>query len=89
MKLNCVLFSIHAGKWRTTFEMWPWERLPIYFQGAGLIIAGSAVHSLLSAVQTTPYFIWEDLYLVGLCAVKAKIHLRTSDKYNQYQYIYF
>ena len=69
--------------------MWPWERLPIYFQGAGLIIAGSAVHSLLSAVQTTPYFIWEDLYLVGLCAVKAKIHLRTSDKYNQYQYIYF
>lgn len=46
-----------------------------------MIIAGSAVRPILSAMQVTPYFIWEDMYLIGLCAVKAKIQLRTSDRY--------
>nr|CAH0111712.1 unnamed protein product [Daphnia galeata] len=69
-----------ASKWKTGFEHWPWQRFPIYFQGAGVIIAGSAVRPILSAMQVTPYFIWEDMYLIGLCAVKAKIQLRTSDR---------
>lgn len=75
-------FGLISGKWVTSFENWPWQRFPVYFQGAGLVIAGSAVRPILSAIQVTPYFIWEDLYLVGLCAVKAKVTLRTSNQYN-------
>ena len=46
-----------------------------------MIIAGSAVRPILSAMQVTPYFIWDDMYLIGLCAVKAKVQLRTSNRY--------
>ena len=46
-----------------------------------MIIAGSAVRPILSAMQVTPYFIWDDMYLIGLCAVKAKVQLRTSNQY--------
>ncbi|XP_046640892.1 beta-1,3-galactosyltransferase 5-like [Daphnia pulicaria] len=68
------------GKWATSFENWPWYQFPTYFQGAGIVIAGSAVRSLLSAIQTTPYFIWDDMYLIGLCAVKAGLKIRTSNR---------
>ncbi|EFX82323.1 hypothetical protein DAPPUDRAFT_241507 [Daphnia pulex] len=69
-----------GGKWMTSYENWPWHKFPIYFQGAGVVIAGSAVRPILSAMQVTPYFIWEDMYLVGLCAAKAKVQLRTSNQ---------
>ncbi|XP_046642716.1 lactosylceramide 1,3-N-acetyl-beta-D-glucosaminyltransferase-like [Daphnia pulicaria] len=69
-----------GGKWMTSYENWPWHKFPIYFQGAGVVIAGSAVRPILSAMQVTPYFIWDDMYLVGLCAVKAKVKLRTSNQ---------
>ncbi|XP_046453458.1 uncharacterized protein LOC124201058 isoform X3 [Daphnia pulex] len=70
-----------GGKWMTSYENWPWQKFPIYFQGAGVVIAGSAVRPILAAMQVTPYFIWDDMYLVGLCAVKAKVQLRTSNQY--------
>ncbi|XP_046638430.1 lactosylceramide 1,3-N-acetyl-beta-D-glucosaminyltransferase B-like [Daphnia pulicaria] len=69
-----------GGKWPTSFENWPWQRFPLYFQGAAIVIAGSAVRPILAAIQTTPYFIWDDMYLIGLCAVKARILLRTSNQ---------
>ncbi|XP_046633767.1 lactosylceramide 1,3-N-acetyl-beta-D-glucosaminyltransferase A-like [Daphnia pulicaria] len=68
------------SKWPSSFEEWPWSRVPNYLQGAGIVIAGSAVRSLLAAVQSTPYFIWDDIYLIGLCAVKAQLKLLTSNK---------
>ncbi len=77
---NNLIDEFDSGKWSTSFELWPWHRFPFYFQGAGLVITGSAVNSLLAAIQVTPYFIWEDLYLTGLCAVKAKVQLRTSSQ---------
>jgi hypothetical protein len=69
-----------SGKNPSSFENWPWFRIPIFLQGAGIVIAGSAVRSLLAAAQTTPYFIWDDVYVIGLCAAKAGLHIRTSDR---------
>lgn len=67
------------SKWIFTYESWPWRNIPQYYQGAGIVIAGSAVRPLLAAIQTTPYFIWDDMYLIGLCAVKARLRIRTSE----------
>lgn len=74
------MFIFYLDKWATSFEIWPWKQFPMYVPGAAMVIAGSAVRPLLAAIQTTPYFIWEDLYLIGLCAVKAGLHIRTSDR---------
>ena len=75
------VYVYYIGKWKTSFKNWPWQRFPIYFQGGGVVIAGSAVRPILAAMQVTPYFIWDDMYLIGLCAVKAKVQLRTSNQY--------
>lgn len=80
IKNKMYTFDFKSGKWATSFENWPWYQFPAYFQGAGILIAGSAVRSLLSAIQTTPYFIWDDMYLIGLCAVKAGLQIRTSNR---------
>nr|CAH0112348.1 unnamed protein product [Daphnia galeata] len=40
------------GKWPSSYENWPWSRIPYYLQGAGIVVAGSAVRSLLAALQT-------------------------------------
>ncbi|XP_059350798.1 uncharacterized protein LOC130693163 [Daphnia carinata] len=66
------------SKWVIFYENWPWRDIPHYYQGAGIVMAGSAVRPLLAAIQTTPYFIWDDMYLIGLCAVKARLRIRTS-----------
>lgn len=64
-------------EWPFNYEFWPWSSIPRYLQG-GVVIAGSAVRSLLAAMQTTPYFIKDDIYLTGLCVEKAKLQIRTS-----------
>lgn len=79
--MTCTYYKLYIGKWKTSFKNWPWQRFPIYFQGAGVVIAGSAARPILAAMQVTPYFIWDDMYLFGLCAVKAKVQLRTSNQY--------
>ena len=68
----------YTGKWPASYKNWPWYEMPKFFQGAGIVIAGSAVRPLLAAIQTTPYFIWDDVYLTGLCAVKAKLKILSS-----------
>jgi hypothetical protein len=57
-KLNSI---ICVGKWMTSYENWPWQKFPIYFHGAGVVIAGTAVRPILAAMQVTPYFIWDDM----------------------------
>lgn len=71
---------IDSGKWPSSYENWPWLEIPSYLQGGGIVITGSAVRSLLGAMQTTPFYIWEDLYLIGLCAVKARLQILTSKR---------
>ena len=56
---------------------WPWEMYPPYLIGAGYMISRTALSPLLAAASTTPYFVFEDLYLNGLCAPKAHVQLRS------------
>ena len=37
-------------------------------------------------MQTTPYYIWEDIYIIGLCAVKARLHILTSKRFYYLKY---
>ncbi|XP_057367955.1 beta-1,3-galactosyltransferase brn-like [Daphnia carinata] len=66
------------GKFALSKEIWPWSNLPFYCMGAAVLIPASTIDPLLAACQTTPYFTFEDLYLVGLCTSKAGIRVRDS-----------
>lgn len=50
--------------------------------GASLLMPGSTIKPLLAASQTTPYFPFDDTYLIGLCTDKAGIKVRLSDRYS-------
>lgn len=60
--------------------MWPWPSYPSYLYGGCYLLGRKALAPLLAAAQTTPYFPFEDLYLIGLCSRKAKIPLWASDR---------
>jgi hypothetical protein len=49
--------------------------------GASLLMPGSAIGPLLAAIETTPYFPFDDTYLIGLCTEKAGIKVRLCDRY--------
>lgn len=48
--------------------------------GGAYVITRSAVRPLLAAAQTTPYAPFEDLYISGLCAFKAKVAIYASKR---------
>ena len=54
-------------------DAWPWNSYPNYINGSVYFLHGTAVLPLLAAVQTTPMIPYEDIYLTGICAEKAKI----------------
>ena len=67
------------GKFKVNADMWPWSNYPPYSMGAFLLMSGRSIEPLLAAVQTTPYFPFEDTYL-GLCADKAAVKMRFSPR---------
>lgn len=69
-----------TDKWSYSFETWPWSRLPLYINGPGYLISGSAITPLLAATQTTPYFISDDIYLSGICNRRVGVPLRESTR---------
>lgn len=68
------------GKWAVSYETWPWSTYPPFLVGAGVLISRAAVTELLAAAQTTPFFVWDDLYVFGLCVKKAGVQFYTSDR---------
>lgn len=66
------------GKWGLPYECYPWNTYPRYYQGAAVLMAGSAVGPLLSAAQTIPYHPIDDLYLTGFCAERAGVSLLST-----------
>lgn len=52
--------------------------------GGCYAIGGQAVKLLLAAIQITPYFTFEDVYITGLCASKANVTLRTEPQYDKH-----
>ena len=61
------------GPWKISYEHWPWKAYPDYPTGIISLITGSSIGSLLAAAQTVPFIRFDDAYLLGLCAEKAKI----------------
>jgi hypothetical protein len=86
-------FCLLDGKFSISREIWPWSKYPTYCMGAAVLMPGSAMKSLLAACQTTPYFRFDDTYLIGLCTSKAEIAVHILDRYNLIQsnsnYLYF
>ncbi|KZS16570.1 Uncharacterized protein APZ42_017168 [Daphnia magna] len=69
------------GKWPTNFQQWPWQRFPLYFHGPGIVITRSSIRPLLTAIQIAPYFVWDDMYLFGLCTDRAGVHRHLSNEF--------
>lgn len=69
------------GKFEISLEVWPWSKYPAYSMGAAVLMPGSTMEPLLAACQTTPYFLFDDTYLIGLCTSKAGIAVRVSDRF--------
>ena len=62
-------------------ETWPWEKYPSYLLGGCYMISRTALGPLLAAASTTPFFVFEDIYLNGLCAPKAQVVVKSSKKF--------
>jgi len=45
------------------------------------MISRTAVSPLLAAASTTPFFVFEDIYLNGLCAPKAQVQVHSSKRF--------
>ncbi|XP_057380407.2 uncharacterized protein LOC130702811 [Daphnia carinata] len=62
------------GKTNTTIQEHPWNTYPDYYDGSTYyILHGTTILPLLAAMQTTPFFHLEDVYVTGICRVKAGI----------------
>ena len=63
---------------------WPWSKFPPYLMGGAYLLSGrDTVRRLLAAVQTTPYFPFEDTYIIGLCAPRVGIRLHYLSRCDQ------
>ncbi len=82
MLFNLIIFLIlsQEGKYYVSFEDWPWSYNPVYCMGASILLTGSSIQSLLAASETLPYFPFKDINLTGLCASKAGINVRHSNR---------
>lgn len=72
---------MYAEDGNLSFKTWPWSKLPKYVVGQSYLISASSISSLLAAVQTTPIFPLEDIYISGLCSPRVGVSLRTSPTY--------
>lgn len=63
-----------VGQKGMALQEYPWNNYPDYFDGSTYyILHGSTIRPLLAAMQTTPFFPLEDVYVTGICRVKAGI----------------
>jgi len=60
--------------------VWPWSTYPPYLFGGAYLIGRRAAQRLLAAAAATPHFAFEDVYLTGLCAIKAGVDVLASDR---------
>lgn len=68
------MFTWKEGYMSTTVQQHPWDNYPDYFDGSTYyILHGTTILPLLAAMQTTPFFHLEDVYVTGICRVKAGI----------------
>ncbi len=79
---------ILEGKWKITYEEWPWTHYPPYFNGPAVLITGSAILPLLACFQTTPMLLRaiDDVYYSGICPEKTGIKIHFSNDTLRYIY---
>ena len=70
-----------GSKFSISYEEWPWFDYPPYVMGGAILMSGTAVRPLLAAAQTLPFVPFEDVYLTGLCSLRAGVQLWTSERY--------
>ncbi|XP_057369944.1 acetylgalactosaminyl-O-glycosyl-glycoprotein beta-1,3-N-acetylglucosaminyltransferase-like [Daphnia carinata] len=66
------------NKYYISRHVWPWSKYPAFLSGGGYLLGRDTIQPLLAAVQTTPLFPLEDVYLTGICARKARIKSLSS-----------
>ena len=80
-KTQILIYRLYLeSKHYVSLEVWPWPTYPSYLYGGCYLVGRGSLGPLLAAAQTTPFFPFEDLYLIGLCSRKAQIPLWTFDK---------
>ena len=72
-------FYISVNKYYISEEVWPWSTYPGYLFGGAYLVGRDAIRLLLAAAQTTPYFIFEDVYITGICTKKTNVNIYVSE----------
>jgi hypothetical protein len=71
---------IKGGEKMVSLDEWPWNTYPKYFNGPAYLMHKSTILPLLAAIQTTPAFFLEEVYITGICADKAGLSRRASSR---------
>ena len=65
-----------TSKYDIGFNDWPWKLYPQFVWGPAYLLSHEAIVPILAAIQTTPMIPFEDVYLSGICAEKAKVETK-------------
>lgn len=60
-------FRFPLSKWRISRTEYEKDYYPDYIAGTAYLISGDIISKLYSATESVPYFIFEDVYITGLC----------------------
>lgn len=60
-------FRLPFSKWRISRSEYEKDYYPDYIAGTAYLISGDIIPKLYSATGSVPYFIFEDVYITGLC----------------------
>lgn len=60
-------FRFAFSKWKISRDEYEKDNYPEYIAGTAYLISGDIISNLHSATKRVPYFIFEDVYITGLC----------------------
>ncbi|EFX73644.1 hypothetical protein DAPPUDRAFT_227096 [Daphnia pulex] len=63
-----------SGDKMVALDEWPWDTYPYYFDGPAYLMHKSTILPLLAAIQTTPVYFLEEVYITGICGDKAGLN---------------
>ncbi len=59
-----------TSKWYTPKTLYPGARYPKYISGTAYVISGDLISDLFMVARDSALFLWEDVYVTGMCAQK-------------------
>ncbi|XP_046974807.1 uncharacterized protein LOC124541046 isoform X2 [Vanessa cardui] len=69
-----------GSKWYSPRYMYGGRVYPRYLSGTGYALSAPAAHALYEAALRTSYFHLEDIYITGMCAVRARPRIVPRDE---------